>query len=115
MRSGPSSATRRRDVRVDDAAAGLDRIGGMLRRAIAFADSGGDAALCPHARRAFAERRRGNDRHRQRRKLQRREKSREAGADNDDVAGTRFAFEALELCSGATLRRCGHEIALLGM
>ncbi len=72
---------------VDDAGAGHDGVVGMRLGRVALADGGCDAALRPGARRAFSERRCSNDRHRERRELQCREKSREAGADDDDVAG----------------------------
>ena len=75
-----------RDLGVDDAAAGFDRVGGVLCRAVAFADRRGDTALRPHARRAFAERRRGDDGNRQGREFQRREKTGEAGTDDHDIA-----------------------------
>ena len=98
------------NLRIDDAAAGLDRVGCVLRRAVAFTDRSGNAALCPHARRAFTERRRGNHRDGQRRQFQRREKPGKTGTDDHDVAGTRLAFEGGEFLRGGVLGSCAHRI-----
>ena len=100
-------------VFVDDPGAGGDGVGGVLVGAVAFADGGGDAALRPHARRAFPERRRGDDGHRQRRELQRREQPGEPGADDDDVAGGGLRFEPAGNRS-VSFRPRDHVVALPG-
>ena len=87
------------DVLIDDAAARRDRVGGVLCRAVAFADCGGDAALGPHARRAFTERRCSDHRNRQRRELQRREEPGKAGTDDHDVAETAAGLRRLRIFS----------------
>ena len=74
-----------RDLLIDDAGAGRDRVGGMVLGAVALGERRGDAGLRPEARRAFAEARRRDDRDRTRRELERGEESGEAGADHDHV------------------------------
>ena len=77
----------KRDGLVDQPGADRDGIGGVRFRAVAFGDCGGDAALRPRRRSAFAERSRGNHGDRARREFQRAEQSGEAAADDDDIAG----------------------------
>ena len=98
---------------VDRSGAGGDGVGGVLVGAVAFADGRGNAALGPHTRRAFAERSRGDDGHRQRRQLQGREQPSETGADDDDVAGGGFRFSRQETGS-VSFRPRGHVVALPG-
>ncbi len=62
-----------------------DGVARMRFRCIAFGDRRRDAALRPRARRAFAERRGGDDGDRAGRELQRAEQAREPAADDDDV------------------------------
>jgi len=74
------------DLLIDDTGAGADGVGGMRVRIVAVGDCCGNARLGPEARCAFAEPRRGDHGHRERRKLQRGKQAGKARADNDDAA-----------------------------
>ncbi len=79
------------DLLIDDARARADRVGGVILRPVALGDRGGDAALRPEARRAFAEAGGGDDRDRKRRELERGEQAGKPGADNNHAALPRAA------------------------
>ena len=85
MRSRASRAMQQRNSLIDDAGAGGDRVGRMVFGAVALGNRGGDAALRPQARRAFAERRGGDDGDRVRRELERGEQAGKAAADHNDA------------------------------
>ncbi len=73
-----------RDLAIDDAAAGGDRVVRMAFGGVAFLDGGGDAALRPIGRTAGPDGRRGENGDRAGRELERAEDPREAAADDQD-------------------------------
>lgn len=101
------------DLGIDDAGAGFDRIRCVLRRAVAFTDRSRNAALRPHARRAFTEWRRRNDGNGQRREFQRGEKPGKPSPDDDDVAWAGLTLERDE-GSSLALILCSHRFASRG-
>ena len=72
-----------RNLLIDDAGAGDDRVGRMVFGAVALGKRGGDAGLRPQARRSFAEVRRRDDGDRVRRELERGEQAGKSSADHD--------------------------------
>jgi hypothetical protein len=74
-----------RDRFVDNPAADGDGVGGVRFRAVAVADRGRDAALCPGRLRALAERRGRDQGDGARCKLQRAEEASETTADDHEV------------------------------
>ena len=76
-----------RDLLIDDAGAGRDRVGGMVLGAVALGQRRGDAGLRPQAGCALAETRGGDHGDRMRRELERGEQPGKPGADHDNAAG----------------------------
>ncbi|CEG08887.1 hypothetical protein BN961_02307 [Afipia felis] len=72
---------------IDDAAADGDGVARVRFRGVAFADGCGDAALRPHAGRAFAERGGRNDGDGTWSEFQCAEQARKPRADDDDMVG----------------------------
>ena len=86
-RAPASRATDERDLVIDDAGAGGDRVGGVKLRAVAFGDGGGDAALRPDRGGALANGRGGENGDRTRREFQRAEQAGQSAADDESDVG----------------------------
>jgi hypothetical protein len=79
-----------RDLLIDRAGAGGDRVGEMALDRVAFTHGGGNAALRPGGGGALPDRCRGQHRHRPRRQPQRAEEAGETAAHDDDAGFRRM-------------------------
>ncbi len=101
-----------RDLIIDDAGARCDRVGGVLLSAIAFTDGCRNAALCPHARCAFAQRCCCDNGDGQWRKFQSCVEPSESRANDGDVARCRHRLSGLEDGFGLFLTFLHHGLRL---
>ena len=101
------SRHQQRDLLIDDAGAGPDRVGGVGLGRVALRERRGDAGLRPQAGGAFAKvcaRDHGDG---QRRELQRREQPGQAGADNHHAAVSRHRRGSADLPLEAASKPAG--------